>query len=113
MNRKDIKITSHALQQYEARTGRRGLEGLMGLPVALKMVENVTLYTTKERGFSIVKVFAGDKYLIWYDENIKEEICGIVSKDNALKTVLTKKIYSWANRSMKVRNEMEYKYGGM
>lgn len=113
MNNKDIKITSHALRQYESRTGRRGLEGLIALPTALKNAENVSLDVTKERGFSIIKVFAGDKYLIWYDSNIKEEVCGIVSKDNALKTVLTKKIYSWAERSMKVRNEMEYKYGGM
>jgi len=109
---RNIKVTGHALQQYESRTGRRGLESIFNLMKAMELADVKTFEeATKQHGFKIVKQFKGDKYLIWYDENISEEVCGIVARDNALKTVLTKKIYSWADRSMKVRNEIDYKYG--
>lgn len=108
----NIKVTSHALQQYESRTGRRALESIFTLMEALEEANTFTYEeATKQHGFKIVKQFKGDRYLIWYDKNIKEDVCGIVAHDNALKTVLTKKIYSWADRSMKVRNEIDYKYG--
>ncbi len=106
---RNIKVTSHALQQYESRTGRRSLESIISLSGALEKADVVTLEQTVEKGFKITKIFKGDRYLVWYDDNISEDVCGIVSKDNVLKTVLTKKIYSWADRGMKVRQEIDYR----
>jgi hypothetical protein len=107
----NIKVTSHALKQYESRTGRNSLDTIFSLMNALDSAKVVSFKEATNQGFTIVKQFKGDRYLIWHDGNIKEDVCGIVTEDNALKTVLTKNIYSWANRGSKLKSEYRFTGG--
>jgi len=106
---KNIKFTNHAIQQYESRTGNFATGTLFNLMNAVKIAKTVTADEAEKLGFVILKRFKGDVYLVWHDDTINEDLLGIATSDGSLKTVLTKKIYSWCNKNMKVRNEIEYR----
>lgn len=107
-----MQFEFHAIQQYGVRTGRKVTEALLPLHEAINKATQHTLEEVKAMEFSIIKHKKGDTYKVWRDENIKEDICGIV-RDGRLVTVLTKDMYSWHTKQSKIRNDMllrqEYK----
>lgn len=101
---RDIKCSIHATQQYSIRTGKyMSVDRTEQLKDAIERAEELKFSELKDKGFTLLKRVEGDTYLVWYEESIKEDVCGIVSKDNVLKTVLTKQIYSLHRKPMKVR----------
>ncbi len=101
-----MRYTYHAINQYAIRTGRHAIDALLPLEKGVKESTKKTLHEVLDMGFSIIKVQKGDEYITWHDSIIGEDLCGIISKDNSLKTVLTKEIYSWSNRPIKTRNDI-------
>jgi hypothetical protein len=104
---RDVKLTNHAIHRYKYRTGKDSvLDTYTYLRLGLENSYTLTEEQVRKSGFSIVPRSKDDKYFVWYDPTIKEFICGVVSKDNALKTVLTKGLYSWCNKKLKIRRQL-------
>ena len=101
-----MRYTYHAINQYAIRTGRHSIDALLPLEKAVTGADKKTLDEVLDLGFSIIKVQKGDEYIVWHDNTIGEDLCGIVASNGALKTVLTKELFSWSRKPMKVRNEI-------
>lgn len=97
--------TNHAIHQYAIRTGRYALEAREPLVASTLNARVVGYPDILQEGFSIIKRQEGDTYLVWEDDNIHEDICGILNKQGVLKTVLTKKMYTWCRKGCKIRHE--------
>ena len=101
------RISRHAHKRYAERTGRSlGSMHHTALTRALSTGSEVHKNYLESRGFSIVKTQKGDRYVVWMDEFINEELCAIISKDMTVKTILTKDVFSY--RELKAKRPWDF-----
>ena len=102
-----MTYTHHAVTQYMSRTGRHGEDNvLMTLRKSIETAREVTYEEAIDEDFKLIKPYKKDTYLIWHDDNIDEDVCGIVVDGKYLKTVLTKDLYSWCRKSKKIKYDI-------
>lgn len=103
---KPLIITNHALEQYAARTGRNQYACAAELINSIRTGKEVTFNDAiKENEFNVTRRFKGDRYYVWYDPKIDENLLAIVASDGAIKTILRKQMFGYNNRGAKQRYE--------
>lgn len=102
---KNLKVSNHAIARYMERTGSvfngdtaKELKSLVAGGVELS-AKDVLLHD-----FPLTRVMKGDKYVLFH---AKCPVIAVVSKDNMVKTVLTK--YMLLPRCYKSTHERELK----
>lgn len=86
-----LKLTSHAIQRYSIRTGTPILQASLALLKSLNEGKYIDIYTACSI-FSITRIEKGDRYIIWFNEIIQENMLAIVKKNGSVVTVLTEKM---------------------
>lgn len=91
---KPLILTNHCLEQYSARTGRDVMSCVAELINSIRTGKEINFTDIEYYGFNIHRIFNGDKYYLWYDPKIDDDLLAIVAKDGAVKTVLRREMYS-------------------
>ncbi len=99
-----IRYSFHAIQQYAIRTGNKLFQAPTKLDDRIKHAERYSLEEATEV-FNITKIKKGDKYLVWYEPDIKERMCAIIRKNGMVVTVLAENMYGYAKYNSKIRIE--------
>lgn len=103
--------TIHSLMRYGSRTGRQDMLAI-NLITSIKNASKMDFNEIKSVGFDLRKILKDDCYYVWYDENIKEYVLAVVTRNGYIKTVLTQNIFSRVTPGKEIRLEYRSKLFG-